>query len=232
MDAATGYAEAKCLLKRHFGNDFKITTAYVEKALNWSVIRPDDGKALHSYALYLRSCSNAAQNFQYTSELDLPPNVKQIVSKLPYKLGERWRTMVCDIMEQTLQRPSDLVIFVEKQSKIMQDPVFGDIKDVRKETKVRAPTVNLPYGKSTSKQSFATTVSPITTNAVVKALSMSKKITIKLEMSLLSMQMMLFPNPAFSARESMQWKHVKHCQNYHIKRKLSFLRNVVFVLPV
>lgn len=166
------------------------------------------------------------------SELDLPPNMKQIVSKLLSKHGERWRTMVCDIMEQTLQRPIDLVIFVEKQSKIIQDPVFGDIKDVHKETKVGAPIVNLPYGKSASKQRFVTAVSPITTNAVVKALSMSKKITIKLEMSLLSMQMMLFPNPVFSARESMQWKHVKQCQNYQTKRKLSFLRNMVFVLPV
>lgn len=46
MDAATGYAEAKRLLKRHFGDDFKITTAYIEKALNWSVIKPDDGKAM------------------------------------------------------------------------------------------------------------------------------------------------------------------------------------------
>lgn len=102
MDAASGYAEAKRLLKRHFGIDFKITTAYMEKALNWSIIRPDDGKALYSYALYLRSCCNAAQNCQYMSELDLPSNMKQIVSKLPYKLRERWRTVVCDIIEQTL----------------------------------------------------------------------------------------------------------------------------------
>ena len=105
MAAAEGYAEAKRLLKPHFGNDFRITTAYMEKALNWTVIRPDDGKALYSYALYLRSCCNAAQNLQYMSELDLQSNMKQIVSKLPYKLRERWRTVVCDIMEQTQQRP-------------------------------------------------------------------------------------------------------------------------------
>ena len=67
MDAATGYAEAKRLLERHFCNDFKVTTAYMEKALNWSVIRLDDGKILHSYELYLSSCCNAAQNFQYMS---------------------------------------------------------------------------------------------------------------------------------------------------------------------
>ena len=97
--------------------------------------------------------------------------MKQIVSKLPYKLRERWRTVVSDIMEQTQQRPkfNDLVRFVEKQSKIMQDPVFGDNQDVRREAKVRAPTVNLPYGKSASKQIFIFAVSPVATNAVAKA---------------------------------------------------------------
>lgn len=62
MNATTGYAEAKRLLKHHFGDDFKITTAYIEKALNWNSIRTDDGKALHSYALYLRRCGNAVQD--------------------------------------------------------------------------------------------------------------------------------------------------------------------------
>ena len=48
MNATTGYEEAKRLLKYHFGDDFKVTSAYIEKALNWNQIRTDDGKALHS----------------------------------------------------------------------------------------------------------------------------------------------------------------------------------------
>lgn len=51
MNATTGYPEAKHLLKDHFGDDFKITSAYIEKALNWNLIGTDDGRALHSYAL-------------------------------------------------------------------------------------------------------------------------------------------------------------------------------------
>lgn len=38
MNATVGYAEAIHLLKQHLGNDFKITTAYIEKALKWSSI--------------------------------------------------------------------------------------------------------------------------------------------------------------------------------------------------
>lgn len=101
MNATTGYAEAKRLLKDHFDDDFKITTAYIEKALNWHSIQTDDGQALHSYALYLRSCSNAVQGLPYITELDLPSNMKQLVSKLPFKLREKWRSIVDDIIERT-----------------------------------------------------------------------------------------------------------------------------------
>ncbi|XP_035988164.1 uncharacterized protein LOC118560795 [Fundulus heteroclitus] len=163
LDATAGFIEAKRLLKHHFGNEFKIASAYMNKALTWATIRPDDAKALHSYGLYLRSCNNAAQSFQYMSELDLPSNMKLIVSKLPYKLRERWRSVVCDIMEQTQQRPKfcDLVKFIEKQVKILQDPVFGDIQDVTKISQPRRVVADLPHVKSGAKKSFATTVSPV-----------------------------------------------------------------------
>lgn len=131
MNATTGFAEAKRLLKHHFGDDFKITTAYIEKALNWNSIRTDDGKALHSYALYLRNCGNAVQDLPYMTELELPSNMKQLVSKLLFKLREKWRSTVCDVTERTQQRPRfhDLIKFIERQAKIIQDPVFGDIQD-------------------------------------------------------------------------------------------------------
>ncbi|RXN09552.1 hypothetical protein ROHU_010970 [Labeo rohita] len=62
MNASRGYAEAKHLLKHHFGDEFKLASAYMEKALKWGNIRSDDGKALYSYAVYLRGCCNAAQD--------------------------------------------------------------------------------------------------------------------------------------------------------------------------
>lgn len=86
MNVTAGYAETKRLLKDQFGNDFKITSAYIEKALNWNLIQADDGKTLHSYALYLRSCRNALHGLPYMKEPDLPSNMKQLVSMLPFKL--------------------------------------------------------------------------------------------------------------------------------------------------
>lgn len=72
MDVVTGYAGPKRLLKQHFGNDFKIMTAYMEKALNCSVNRH-----FTVMCYILRNSCNAAQNFQYMLEHDLPSNIKQ-----------------------------------------------------------------------------------------------------------------------------------------------------------
>lgn len=53
MNPEKGYKEAKRLLQQFFGDAIKISNALMEKALNWSVIRAEDGKALHAYALFL-----------------------------------------------------------------------------------------------------------------------------------------------------------------------------------
>lgn len=53
MDTNTGFAEAKRMLKLHFGDELKIANAYMEKVLNWNGRRTEDGKALHCYTLFL-----------------------------------------------------------------------------------------------------------------------------------------------------------------------------------
>lgn len=109
----------------------KIANAYLEKALNWTLIRPDDGNALLAYALYLRECLNAMQILDHLDELNVASNLKLLVSKLPYKLRERWRNVVYESSQRnnTRIRFSHLVEFLEHQSSILLHPVFGDIKD-------------------------------------------------------------------------------------------------------
>ncbi|GAA6102812.1 uncharacterized protein LOC117555808 [Tachysurus ichikawai] len=51
MGADRGYAEAKRLLELHFGDEFKITSAYIDKALNWNSIPSENGEALQIYTL-------------------------------------------------------------------------------------------------------------------------------------------------------------------------------------
>ncbi|XP_062417298.1 uncharacterized protein LOC134126995 [Pungitius pungitius] len=41
MSAERGFETAKALLREHFGNETKITAAYMEKVLNWPVVKPE-----------------------------------------------------------------------------------------------------------------------------------------------------------------------------------------------
>lgn len=156
MDPNRGYGKARQLLKEHFGNEYKISCAYIEKALSWPTIRSEDSRALQDFALYLRGCCNAMEQLEYMEELDTSSNMRNIVLKLPYKLREKWRTKACEMQEQrsTRIRMADLVCFIERQTSIISDPVFGDIQDSSSTYKVK-PKAPL---KSHAKGSFATNV--------------------------------------------------------------------------
>lgn len=59
MEPERGHREAKRLLEEHFGNAYKISVSYIDKALNWPTIKSDDGENLQSFGLYLTGCRNA-----------------------------------------------------------------------------------------------------------------------------------------------------------------------------
>ncbi len=150
-----GYALAKRLLKEHFGNEFKVSTAYMEKALGWPTLKAEDVQGLHAYALFLRTCCNTMDELSYMQELNMPSNMKMVVMKLPYKLREQWRAKACEIMETSHGRAkfSDVVEFIEKQVKMASDPVFGDIQDKHGTGKSRGQT-----RQTFTRNSFATDI--------------------------------------------------------------------------
>lgn len=61
----------------------------------------------------------------------MPVNMRAIISKLPHKMREQWRTKPHNIMETTGHRVSfsDLITFIERHVSIISDPLFGDIQD-------------------------------------------------------------------------------------------------------
>lgn len=93
-------------------------------------IKPEDGKVLSSYTLFFQACCNLSQTLQDMEALSLPSNLRLLVSKLPFKLRERWWSTSFDILEhrQTRATFSDLVDFIEKQAMIMQGLLFGYIQ--------------------------------------------------------------------------------------------------------
>ena len=160
MEPERGYHRAKELLQEHYGNEFKIANAYIEKALSWSSIKSEDPRALEAFALYLRGCCNAMEEITYMEELDLSSNLKALVTKLPYKIREKWRSEVCVLQEKrnVKVRFCDLVRFLEYQVKILTNPVFGNIQDPTSPKPQKPNTYKRP--KSTG-SSFATSISNI-----------------------------------------------------------------------
>lgn len=155
-----GYQRAKDLLAEHFGNEHKIAHAYMEKIHTWPPIKSEDIKALQSFSLFLRGCSNLTEHIAYMKELDLPTNMRNVILKLPYKLRERWRTVACELQEKNGQRAlfTDLVAFIEKQVKIASDPLFGNIQDPQHST---PKGFNSNNTKPRKKGSFATSVTAV-----------------------------------------------------------------------
>ncbi|KAK0150310.1 hypothetical protein N1851_008772 [Merluccius polli] len=162
-DARQGYAEARQLLEKQFGSEIKVTSAYLEKALKWTPIKVEDGKGLQAYALYLRGCYNAMQDLDM-GELDILSNLRLMISKLPYKLRERWRATAYDTYQKTKRRArfQHLVEFLEKQAEILLDPLFGDLLQDSLSGRQVAPktkTIDKQMARSKSRgSSFATAV--------------------------------------------------------------------------
>ena len=122
-----GYRQACRLMKKKFGDEFRIASAYESKVLNWPPIKPEDGTALSRFSIYLASCRNAMKGSQYSSKFDQPDKIQRLVLKLPYNMRERWRRLVDDILELQ-KRPvkfDDVITFVDREARIATNPVFG-----------------------------------------------------------------------------------------------------------
>ncbi|KAK0141927.1 hypothetical protein N1851_020398 [Merluccius polli] len=162
MSPERGYEKAKALLQEHYGDEFKICSAYMTKALEWPPIKAEDLNALQAFVIFLRSCCNAMEEMSYCNEINLSSNMKILIMKLPYRLRERWRSYVCDFQERHNRRPqfSDLVSLLERQVRIASDPVYGNIQDrpIRATERQQIKTKPKSIGNS-----FATSASILST---------------------------------------------------------------------
>lgn len=124
-----GSAETQRLLKVHFGDGTQNTNSNMQKSLNWGTIKSEDGNEFYVCELYIGGCYNVMKELKHMEELDLTSTQVHIVSKLPYKLKERWRTAANELLKKNQQRArfSDLVTFIKRQVCIQQDQIFGDI---------------------------------------------------------------------------------------------------------
>lgn len=97
MNADDGYQKARSLLKRRYGENHRIATAYVDRIINGPVVKDEDGKALHKLSILITSCKNTLQDIGYQHGLENPENLLKVVSRLPFSLRKAWRDVSDDI---------------------------------------------------------------------------------------------------------------------------------------
>ena len=78
------YEEAKRLLKRQFGDPFKIANANITKLSSWPPItRPNDGLALHDFSIALDQAKCAMKGMSHVDDLNTAHVLRQLWEKLP-----------------------------------------------------------------------------------------------------------------------------------------------------
>jgi hypothetical protein len=165
LDSDTGYSEARKLLDKEYGDLYKISMMYLSKITEWPVIKADDNVGLKKLSLFLVNCYHAMKCMSYLNVLIHPPNMLNIVQKLPFYLQNKWREHASRMRRtsQTIMQFQDLMEFTASASDTANDPVYG-----RTAMTPRNPTrpftdSSRPDLRSKGKQksaSFATNVFP------------------------------------------------------------------------
>ena len=126
MDSDEGYIEARRLLNKEYGDPYKISMAYVQKILNWTPIKFDEGKVLKSLSFFLIKCKIAMKSISHMSVLNHAPNMQAVVSKLPFHLQAKWRDQAAKTRRNGgTANFENLVDFIESAADSANDPVFG-----------------------------------------------------------------------------------------------------------
>ena len=139
-------------MKKKFGDDYRIVTAYENKALNWPEVNSEDSAALDRFSIFLMRCKNAVGCGKYLTKLEQPDTIPKLVMKLPFNLRKTWRRSVDHIMETERRsvKFSDLAEFVDNEARVIANPVFGKITEDAKLKNERKDKQNRSVRSKTS----------------------------------------------------------------------------------
>ena len=136
IDSAEAYKSARKLLEQHYGNEYMIANKYLEKLEKWKNIKSEDSVGLHELSLFLTRCASMMQNMTSLNQLNSLKEIRDIVKKLPYDMRKKFRDYAGQILESGKTVDFDILVkFVQKQSRLLQIPLLGDIKDFSRKEK-------------------------------------------------------------------------------------------------
>ena len=85
-DGSVAYNAALDELEEHYGDAEIVVSAFIEKALNWPLIKASNPKALYEFGMLLAECLNAVKSLEAIKVLEYSENMRQLVGKFPYHL--------------------------------------------------------------------------------------------------------------------------------------------------
>ena len=131
MKPQEGYKEATRLLKEKYGQNYKIATTYVDRLVQFPIIKAEDGHALQQFSVLLISCKNTLKEIGYLGKVENPDCLLKIIGKLPFALRLKWRDLADDITSNKSREITfdDVVKFVEKRARALNHPIFGKLNN-------------------------------------------------------------------------------------------------------
>ena len=85
----SSFQEAKLLLKKQYGDSFKIANAYVIKLSSWPSIKQNDGAKLPEFAIMLERARTAMTGMEYINDLNTAHVLRLLWEKLPRYLRSK-----------------------------------------------------------------------------------------------------------------------------------------------
>ena len=140
MNPEQGYARARHLLERRFGNSHTITELWIKK-LNEGGPRVN----LQDYADELLDCYESLKALGALQEMDAQHNLLAMITRLPVHLQNKWQDHVFDLKSRENRRPTlkDVVNFVDRAAAVVSDPVYGSASIRSK--RAEKPTTRAAY---------------------------------------------------------------------------------------
>lgn len=145
MPQPDGFNTAKALLKKEYGDPHKVSAAYMTELRVWKTITAGNVREFKRFYRFLLKCNTNRKEDKYLTLLDNPDTLRNLQSKLPHKLQERWtrKAVQCRERNGTELVFSDFLEFVEMECKVLEDPVYsihldntgrqdGNVKERRK----------------------------------------------------------------------------------------------------
>ena len=102
MKSEDSYKEARRLLKKHFGDPYKIAIAYIAKLSSWPAVKPNNGTGLQEFSIVFEQARNAMTGMQYMNDLNTANVMRQLWERLPRYLRSKWTERVSRIRSANL----------------------------------------------------------------------------------------------------------------------------------